>query len=942
MSRQANLTLTALAQQGGSIPDIPIRHMKLNHRTREVILGRASLKEPKPNRDGSKNTNEVLRIAREDNGYMSRNETIASEHAALLLRQDGVSIHSHHLPDSTTNNSQEVCLEHRAGSFPPTFLNGNRVNEIVTVQNNDIINLGPLSPYYSRSKQRLYQPFALMMNLTFEHVLLSDDDNSSSSSDDEVTSVHEAPSHYEHPDRLQMIRGHEIIEVSDEESEESDEEDALYTRTSQTVIIDLTESEVEQRADAVDKQAEVFPHFAFAEYDDSSSGEELDEEIDENEIADLEDDMESIDNDSIFGDNDSNAPSEHPIEREPVGPSFAPNSHLNYGPDPDLFRDDLNFDINVIEDASEEDEDDVDHEPGMGPHQDPFVSQELSNFQEAEEQRIREQERILEKGKKARDAMTEEQQQQEAKLRAALVETKKIKDMIMQQQQKQRPAELLESFEAEQRIVRETNQNMADRKAREVEEIELARQQGLIKELNKKRFEELVAKANTPPQESMVASQMRNQNTTGFHQQGRDTHEAYVPPFAESNSAAHQDFYPDKAFRVNALDGHDLNPLSNSCQPIANPAAELSSCHSPYEPPHHSFDEFAAARDDNTRKMARGMVLGQHPPPPTLLMSSSLFGQPMETGMTLPPPNSKQKENMYARFRVAKLANSQEAAQKYFTDHHSSWRAIQNGKVSIDDLVDHEEEEEDSSDKGLLDRAVDTVLAKDMRGDSPAPEFQMDQKNDPRYFMFKHREYPIPVPNMPEFQHWKENQKETTKELSSSPPVDNPPNRTDKAGDDKSEPSAPSMPTKKRKHVEFDEHDTIISPIPGEAQDSYTSMPTDFDGVPINSAHCNIRELIMASINSKLDADTNASAAGIPAEKQIHFASSPVAREQDEQQKKVEEQVIERPIATPHRPSKRVKMMKNAVEKAAYVLAGAAVASVGVFAALVSTAPEDF
>lgn len=92
MSRQANLTLTALAQQGGSMPDIPVRHMKLNHRTREVILGRASLKDPRPNRDGSKKTKEVSRIARDDNGYMSRNETIASEHAALLLRQDGVRI----------------------------------------------------------------------------------------------------------------------------------------------------------------------------------------------------------------------------------------------------------------------------------------------------------------------------------------------------------------------------------------------------------------------------------------------------------------------------------------------------------------------------------------------------------------------------------------------------------------------------------------------------------------------------------------------------------------------------------------------------------------------------------------------------------------------------------------------------------------------------------
>lgn len=930
------------------MPDIPIRHMKLNHITREVILGRASLKEPRSNRDGSKNTKEVSRIARDDNGYMSRNETIASEHAALLLRQDGVSIHSHYRPDSTTNNSQEVCLEHRAGSFPPTFLNGNRVNEIVTVQNNDIINLGPLAPYYSRSKQRLYQPFALKMNLTFEHVLLSDDDNSSSSSDDEVTSVHEAPRHHEHPDRLEMICGHEVIEVSDEESEESDEEDALYTRTSQTVIIDLTESEVEQRADAVDEQAEVFPHVAFAEYDDSSSGEELDEEIDENGIADLEDDMESIDNDSIFGDNDSNAPSEHPIEREPAAPSFPPNFHLNYGPDPDPFRDDLDFDMNVIEDASEEDEDDVAYEPGMGPHQNPFVSQELSDFQEAEEQRIREKERILEKARKIRNAMTQEQQQQEAKLRAPIVEAKKIKDMIMQQQQKQRPAELLESFEAEQRIVRETNQKMADGKAHEVEGIELARQQDFFKELNKKRFEELVAKANTPPQESIVASQMCNENTTGFHQQGRGIHQTYMPPVAEPNSAAHEDFYPSEAFRFNALDGHDLNPVSNPCQPLVNPAAELPSYHSPYEPPHHSFDEFAAARDENTRRMAREMVHGQHPPPPTLLMSSSLFGQPMEAGMTLPPPHPKQKEDLYARFRVAGLADSQEAAQKYFADQHSSWRARQNGKVSINDLVEHKEEEEDSSDEESLERAVETELAKGMCDDSPVPEVQKDQKNDPRYFMLKHLEYPIPVPNTPEFTQWKEKQKETTKEPSSSSPVDNPLNLTNKVGDDKSEPSAPSTPSKKRKHVEFEEHDTIISPVSGDAQESYTSMPTDFDGVTINSAHCNIREITMASINCKLDADTNASAtfavsaAGKPAEKQVHFASPPVTGEQGEQPKKVEGQVIERPIATPHRPSKRVKMMKNAVERAAYVLAGAAVASVGVFAALVSTAPEDF
>lgn len=86
------------------MPDIPIRHMKLNHRIREVILGRASLKEPRSNRDGSRNTREVSRIARDDNGYMSRNETIASEHAALLLRQDGVRTRFHYRLDSTTNN----------------------------------------------------------------------------------------------------------------------------------------------------------------------------------------------------------------------------------------------------------------------------------------------------------------------------------------------------------------------------------------------------------------------------------------------------------------------------------------------------------------------------------------------------------------------------------------------------------------------------------------------------------------------------------------------------------------------------------------------------------------------------------------------------------------------------------------------------------------------
>ena len=814
------------------------------------------------------------------------------------------------------------------------------------MQNNDIINLGPLAPYYSRSKERLYQPFALKMNLTFEHVLLSDDDDSSF--DDEVRSVHEAPSHHEHPDRLEMIRGHEIIEVSDEESEESDEEDddedTLVPKASQTIIIDLTENEVDQRADEVSEQSEFLPHVAFAEYDSSSSGEEVDEEIDENEIADLEDDMESIDNDSIFGDNDSKTPSEHPIERQPAAPSFPPNLHLNYGPDPDLLPDDLDFDVNVIEDASEEDEDDVDYEPDLGQHQTPFVSQELSAFQETESQRIREKERILEKARKIHDTMTQEQLEQEGKLCATLVEAKKLNDMMIQDQ-KQREAELLVSFEAEQRIVRETHQKMAAHKAQEVEEIELARQQDLIKELNKKRFEDLIAKANTPPQESIVASQMRSQNTTAVHRQCRVTHLTYMPPLAGPHSAAHEDFYPDEAFNFSATDAQDLSPVPMPCNPVVNSAADLPSYHpgSIIQTPHHSFDEFAAAREENTRKMAREKVHGQQPPPPTLLMSSSLFGQPMEAGMTLPPPNLRQKEDPYARLRVAGPPDSQEAAQNSlaaFADQHSLWRARQNRKVSINDLVDHDEEDEDSSDEEF-EVVVERELAKPISVDSPAAGVQ---KNDSRYAMLKHFNAPIPAPDTPKFAHWKEKQKETTEKPSSSSLVTNTSKLNDKVGDDKSESPAPSTPSKKRKHVEFEENDTIISPASESTQESYTSMPTDFDGVPISSAHCNMRDIIMASINSELDADATASnasdfsAVASPAEKHVHFASPPVTGEKSE----ATEPLVERPIATPHRPSKRLKMMKNAAEKAAYMLAGAAVASVGVFAALAATAPEDF
>lgn len=821
----------------------------------------------------------------------------------------------------------------------------------MTVQNNDIINLGPLAPYYSRSKERLYQPFALKMNLTFRHVLLSDDDNSSS--DDEVRSVDEAPSHHEHPDRLELIHGREIIDVSDEESEESDEEDddedTLVPKTSQTIIIDLTENEAEQRADEVTDQCEFLPHVAFAEYEDSSSGEEVDEEFDKNESADLEDDMENIDNDSIFGDNDSDAPSEHPIDREPAARSFSPIFHLNYGPDPDVFRDDLDFDMNVIEDASEEDEDDVDYDPDLDHHKIPFVSQELSDFQEAEVKHFCQKEHILEKTRKIHDAMTQEQQQQEAKLCAARVEAKKLKDTMMQDQ-KQRQAELLVSDEVEQRVVRETHQKMADHKAQEVEEIELARHQDLIKEINRKRLEDLIAKANTPPQEAIVASQMRNRNTTAIHQQCRVTHQTYTPPLAGSHSAAHEDFYPDEAFNFSATDAQDLSPVPMQCNAMVNSAAELSSYHSGsiIQPPRHSFDEFAAARDGNTRKMAREMVHGQQPPPPTLLMSSSLFGQPMEAGMTLPPPILMQKEDPCARLRVAGLPDSEEAAQKYlavFADQHSSWRARQNGKVSINDLVDHDEEDEDSSDEEL-GLVVERELAKTISDDSPSGV----QKNDSRYAMLKYFNAQIPAPDTPEITHWNENQKETIEEPS-SPSLDaNTSKLNDRVGDDKTEPSTPPTPSKKRKHVEFEEHNTIISAVSESTQESYTSMPTDFDGVPISSAHCNIRDIIMASFNSELNADTIASAAPAastafvapasdsPAQKHVHFASPPVTGEQGEQ----EERVVQRPIATPTRPSKRLKMMKNAAEKAAYVLAGAAVASVGVFAALVSTAPEDF
>ena len=826
----------------------------------------------------------------------------------------------------------------------------------MTVQNNDIINLGPLAPYYSRSKERLYQPFALKMNLSFHHVLLSDDDNSSS--DDEVTSVHEAPSHHEHPDRLQMIRGHEVIEVSDEESEmsndEDHDEDTLGPTTSQTIIIDLTENEVEQRAEEVSEQYELLPHVAFAECDESSSGEEVDEELDENEFADLEDDMESIDKDSIFGDNDSNAPSEHPIEREPVASSFSPNFHLNNGPDPDFFREDLDFDMNVIEDASEEDEEDVDYEPGLGKHQTPFVSYELSDFQEDEAHRIREKERILEKARKIHDAMTQEQQQQEAKLCAAPVEAEKLKDMMMQDQ-KHTQAEVLVSFEAEQRIAREAHQKMAHHKAQEVQGLELARQQILIKERNKKRFEDLIVKANTPTQESIVASQMRNQNTTAVHQQCRVIHHTYMPPPAGPHSGTHEDFYPDEPFDFSATDPQNLSPVPKQCNPMLNSATELSSHQAGIiiQPPHHSFDEFAAARDENTRTVARKMVHSQQPLPPTLLMSSSVFGQPIEAGMTLPPPTLRPKVDRYVRLRVPGLPDSQEAAQKYlavFADEHSSWRARQNGKVSINDLVDHDEEDEDSSDEELT-VVVERELSKPISDDSPAAGMQ---KNGSGYAMLKHFNAPIPLSYTPESAHWKENQNETNEEPSSSSLVTNASKLNAKVGDDKSEPFTPltpSTPSKKRKHVEFEERDTIISPASEPTQESYTSMPTDFDGVPISSAHCNTHNIIMASINSELDADTTASAAytasvtsaaDSPVQKHVHFASPPVTREQGEPLNQGEMTVVQRPIATPTRPSERLKMMKKAGEKAAYVLAGAAVASVGIFAALVSTAPEDF
>ena len=610
--------------------------------------------------------------------------------------------------------------------------------------------------------------------------------------------------------------------------------------------------------------------------------------------------------------------------------------------------------MNAIEDASEEDEEDVDYEPGLGEHQTPFVSYESSDFQEAEAHRIREKERILEKARKIHDAMTQEQQQQDAKLCAALVEAEKLKDMIMQDQKQTQPGDLV-SFEAEQRMARTVHQKMADHKAQEVEELEFARQQILIKELNKKRFEDLIAKANTPPQESIVASQMRDQNTSAVHQQCRVIHQTYMPPPAGPHSGTHEDFYPDEAFNFNATDPQNLGPVPKQCNPMLNSTTELPSHHSGsiIQTPHHSFDEFAAARDENTRKVARQMVHGQQPLPPTLLMSSSVFGQPIEAGMTLPPPNLRQKEDRYVRLRVPGLPDSQEAAPKYlavFGDEDSSWKARQNGKVSINDLVDHDKEDDDSSDEELT-VVVEREPPKTVSDNSPAAGMQ---KNGSGYAMLKHFKAPIPLPYTPESAHWKENQNEPNEEPSSSSLVTNASKLNDKVGDGKSEPSTPftpSTPSKKRKHVEFEEYDTIISPASEPTQESYTSMPTDFDGVPISSAHCNTHNIIRASINSDLDADTTASAAytasitsaaDSPAQKHVHFASPPLTGEEGEPLNQEEKTVVQRPIATPSRPSKRLKMMKNAAEKAAYVLAGAAVASVGIFAALVSTAPEDF